>query len=61
MVTCGGVGFKSVSSKTYESRLYKGLYYVGEVLDIDGETGGYNLQASFSTGYLAAQSMNKKS
>ncbi len=61
MVTCGGVGFKSVSSKTYESRLYKGLYYAGEVLDIDGETGGYNLQASFSMGYLVAQSMNQKS
>jgi predicted flavoprotein YhiN len=38
------------------SRLVKGLYFCGEVMDIDAETGGYNLQASFSTGYLAGES-----
>lgn len=57
MVTCGGVGFSDVSLKTLESRLAEGLYFAGEVLDIDGESGGYNLQAAFSTGYLAARSI----
>jgi hypothetical protein len=40
--------------KTMESKLVSGLYFAGEVLDIDGDTGGYNLQAAFSTGFLAA-------
>lgn len=57
MVTRGGVDLKEVNSKTMESRLVKGLYLVGEVLDVDGDTGGYNLQAAFSTGMLAARSI----
>lgn len=53
MITAGGVCLKEVNRKTMESRLQKGLFFAGEVLDIDGDTGGYNLQAAFSTGYLA--------
>lgn len=55
MVTRGGVNLKEVNAKTMESRLVPHLYFAGEVLDIDGDTGGYNLQAAFSTGALAAR------
>ncbi len=57
MVTRGGVETMEVDPKTMQSRLVKGLYLVGEVLDVDGDTGGYNLQAAFSTGMLAARSI----
>jgi predicted Rossmann fold flavoprotein len=57
MVTRGGVSLKEVNPKTMESRRVSGLYLVGEVLDIDGDSGGYNLQAAFSTGMLAAKSI----
>jgi predicted Rossmann fold flavoprotein len=60
MVSRGGVDLQEVNSKTMESRLVKGLYLAGEVLDVDGDTGGYNLQAAFSTGALAAGSIAKK-
>lgn len=53
IVTAGGVSVKEVSPKTMESKLVPGLHFTGEVLDIDGMTGGFNLQAAFSTGYLA--------
>lgn len=53
MVTAGGIKLNEINPKTMESKLVKGLYVCGEVLDIDGETGGYNLQAAFSTGYVA--------
>ena len=53
IVTAGGVSVKEVSPKTMESKIVPGLYFTGEVLDIDGMTGGFNLQAAFSTGYLA--------
>ncbi len=56
IVTAGGVDTKEVDPRTMASRLVKGLYFAGEVLDIDGDTGGYNLQAAFSTGFLAGQS-----
>lgn len=56
-VTCGGIRLKDVSFKTMESRLVPDLYFAGEVLDIDALTGGFNLQAAWTTGYLAAQSM----
>jgi predicted Rossmann fold flavoprotein len=55
MVTRGGVALDEVNSKTMESRIVPGLFFVGEVLDIDGDTGGYNLQAAFSTAALAAK------
>ncbi len=57
MCTRGGVETAEVDPKTMRSRLVKGLYLVGEVLDVDGDTGGYNLQAAFSTGMLAARSI----
>ncbi|MBK7211842.1 MAG: NAD(P)/FAD-dependent oxidoreductase [Bacteroidales bacterium] len=60
MATHGGVKLTEVSPKTMESKLVPGLYFAGEVLDVDGDTGGYNLQAAFSTAYLAANSMNAK-
>lgn len=56
VVTAGGVSLKEISQKTMESKLVKGLYFAGEVLDLDGDTGGYNLQSAFSTGALAIQS-----
>ncbi|MBI3930680.1 MAG: NAD(P)/FAD-dependent oxidoreductase [Chloroflexi bacterium] len=55
MVTAGGVSLKEVDPRTMASRLIKGLYFCGEVMDIDAETGGYNLQAAFSTGYVAGE------
>ncbi len=61
MVTRGGVALEEVSSRTMESRLVSGLYFIGEVLDIDGDTGGYNLQAAFSTAALAARAVHYSS
>ncbi|PKL70809.1 MAG: NAD(P)/FAD-dependent oxidoreductase [Methanomicrobiales archaeon HGW-Methanomicrobiales-1] len=60
MATRGGVALDGVDMKTMESKLVPNLYFAGEVLDIDGDTGGYNLQAAFSTGYLAAQGIRKR-
>ena len=54
IVTAGGISLKEFNPKTMESKLVKGLYGAGEVLDIDAFTGGYNLQAAFSTGFVAA-------
>jgi predicted Rossmann fold flavoprotein len=59
VVTAGGISLQEVSQKTMESKLVKGLYFAGEVLDLDGDTGGYNLQIAFSTGALAAMSAAK--
>jgi predicted Rossmann fold flavoprotein len=56
MVTAGGVSLKEIDPRTMSSRLVKGLYFCGEVMDIDADTGGYNLQAAFSTGYVAGES-----
>ena len=53
MVTSGGVSVKEINASTLESKLIKNLYFAGEVMDVDAETGGYNLQIAFSTGYLA--------
>jgi predicted Rossmann fold flavoprotein len=60
MVTRGGVALDGVNLKTLESKTVPNLYFAGEVLDIDGDTGGYNIQAAFSTGFLAAKSIRKK-
>jgi len=60
MATRGGVALEGVNPKTMESKIVPGLFFAGEVLDIDGDTGGYNLQAAFSTGYLAAQGVRKR-
>ncbi|MEW5960418.1 MAG: NAD(P)/FAD-dependent oxidoreductase, partial [Chloroflexota bacterium] len=56
IVTAGGVNTREINPKTMESRLVEGLYFAGEVLDVDADTGGYNLQAAFSTGWLAGRS-----
>lgn len=57
VVTSGGVDLKQVNPKTMESKLVKGLYFAGEVLDIDAYTGGFNLQLAFSSGYAAGNSI----
>ena len=59
VVTAGGVSLDEVTPKTLESRVTPGLYFAGEVLDLDADTGGYNLQTAFSTGYLAGISAAK--
>ena len=59
IITAGGVDTSEVDPRTMASRLVHGLYFAGEVLDINGDTGGYNLQAAFSTGWLAGQSVAK--
>jgi predicted Rossmann fold flavoprotein len=58
-VTCGGVNLDEVNFKTMESRRCPGLYFAGEILDIDGVTGGFNFQAAGTTGWLAGQAMAK--
>ena len=55
IVTRGGVSTKEINPQTMESRLVKGLFFAGEVIDIDAKTGGYNMQAAFSTGYVAGE------
>lgn len=60
VVTAGGVSLAEISQKTMESKLVSGLYFAGEVMDLDGDTGGYNLQIAFSTAALAAESAAKK-
>ena len=59
VITAGGVSCEEVTAKTLESKLTPGLYFAGEVLDLDADTGGYNLQTAFSTGYLAGISAAK--
>ncbi len=58
MITRGGIFLKQIDPKTMQSKLIKGLYFCGEVMDIDGPCGGYNLQWSFSSGYLAGHLYN---
>ena len=59
VVTAGGVSTEDMTPKTLESRIVPGLYFAGEVIDLDADTGGYNLQTAFSTGYLAGISAAK--
>ncbi len=60
IVTAGGVNIKEIIPQTMESKLCQGLYFAGEVLDLDGRTGGFNLQIAFSTGFVAGQSAGKE-
>ncbi len=60
MATSGGINTSQVSGKTYESKLQKKLYFAGEVLDVDGDTGGYNIQFAFSSAWLASQAIIKE-
>jgi len=59
IVTSGGVNVKEINPKTMESKLVKGLYFAGEVIDVDAYTGGFNLQIAFSTGYTAGMNMGE--
>ncbi|MBK7031331.1 MAG: NAD(P)/FAD-dependent oxidoreductase [Bacteroidales bacterium] len=59
MVTTGGVNIAEISSQTMESKVCANLFFAGEVLDIDGDTGGYNLQASFSTAFTASETISR--
>jgi predicted Rossmann fold flavoprotein len=58
-VTCGGVSLKEVNFKTMESRICPGLYLAGEILDIDGVTGGFNFQSAWTTGWIAGQAIGE--
>ena len=60
IITAGGVDLKEIDKKTMSSKLVNNLFFVGEVLDIDADTGGYNLQAAFSTGRLAGEEAVKQ-
>ena len=60
IVTSGGVCVKEINASTMESRIVKGLYFAGEVIDVDAYTGGFNLQIAFSTGYLAGKCAAEK-
>ncbi|HJJ43202.1 MAG TPA: NAD(P)/FAD-dependent oxidoreductase [Methanocorpusculum sp.] len=59
MCTVGGVSLSEINKKTCESKIASGVYFAGEVMDMDGDTGGYNLQAAFSTGFIVAKSILK--
>ena len=60
-VTCGRVSLKEINSVTMEARKYPGLFFAGEVTDVDAITGGFNLQAAWSMGYAAAEGICGKS
>ena len=55
VITRGGVSVKGIDSSTMQSKHIRGLFFAGEVLDVDALTGGYNMQIAFSTGYLAGK------
>jgi predicted Rossmann fold flavoprotein len=59
MVTSGGVGLRQINPKTMMSKIINGLYFVGEVMDVDGDTGGYNLQWAFASAYVAAEQIKQ--
>ncbi|MFA5022495.1 MAG: NAD(P)/FAD-dependent oxidoreductase [Patescibacteria group bacterium] len=60
IVTSGGINLKEIDPKTMQSKIIPNLYFAGEIIDLNGPTGGYNLQISFSTGYLAGKSCSQK-
>ncbi len=60
IITAGGISTKEIAPKTMESKLVSGLYFAGEMIDLDAETGGYNLQIAFSTGWLAGNSCGNR-
>ena len=55
IITSGGVSIKEINPKTMESKLVEGLYFAGEIIDVDAYTGGFNLQIAYSTGYVAGE------
>lgn len=60
IVTAGGIPTTEIFPKTMESKIVPGLYFAGEMIDLDAETGGYNLQIAYSTGWLAGLSSMAK-
>ena len=56
-VTCGGIALGSLNPQTLESKTHKGLFFAGEVLDVDGITGGFNFQNAWTTGYVAGKNI----
>lgn len=60
MVTVGGIDLDAINRKTMATKKNSNLYFIGEILDIDGDTGGFNIQWAFSSGYLASEAINKK-
>ena len=58
IITKGGISTKEINPKTMESKLVKGVYFAGEVLDLDALTGGFNLQIAWSTGYAAGNAVS---
>ncbi len=56
MVTSGGVLLKEIDHKTMKSKIIDNLFFAGEIIDVDGKTGGFNLQMCWSTGYIAGES-----
>ncbi len=59
-VTCGGIPLSDIDLETMESKKIKNLFFAGEVLNIDGETGGYNFQAAWTTSYIAARKISER-
>jgi predicted flavoprotein YhiN len=57
IITAGGINVKEINAKTLESKLVSGLYFAGEVLDVDAFTGGFNMQIALATGYLVGNSI----
>ena len=55
IITSGGINIKEINPKTMESKLIKGLYFAGEIIDVDAYTGGFNLQIAYSTGFVAGK------
>ena len=55
IITSGGIKIKEINPKTMESKKVKGLYFAGEIIDVDSYTGGFNLQIAYSTGYVAGK------
>ena len=58
IITCGGISTKEINPKTMESKIIKGLFFAGEIIDVDAYTGGFNLQIAYSTGYTAGMNAN---
>ena len=59
-VICGGVNLKEINFKTMESKICPGVYFAGEILDIDGVTGGFNFQSAWTTGWLAGKAISNE-
>ena len=57
IVTAGGINVKEINPKTMESKIISGLYFAGEIIDVDAYTGGFNLQIAYSTGFTAGQNL----